>query len=793
MSFNFTVREFLLGNGTGTPTLQFYKRGFELSSGGESPSWRDIILSGNTALTLTNALANSINYLKLFGGTEQRNIPSEFTQVNYVTNTGQTLLDTGIKFDFSKNYEIELRVRGVTGSWYILQAKETSGNEIWGLSGSQNGQTIRLGFDANSATSRITRVDGNIYYLKGTVNNGNLTLYVKDETAGTEDTATGTYTVTTGQSSNISLFGNLVPQYVAINSNVYFARIKENGNYIMNYVPCKQNTTAGFYDKATNTFKTTTNLSAGADVVPSPDTPMDIVSNNGVVKVRNKSGLPLGYTLLDYIESTGTQYIDTGIIPDNDTGFSVTLQCVNIPTDNFVYGARQGDDGRFVVGAKSDSVYVGYGSQVTLYNWQGVASPSVRNNIKVNYKNSRIAQLNNELDYNLPSTLPTFDNATTVTLFGRNANGTVVGFAQRVYDNKITQGNNVIRNYIPCRRNSDSALGMYDTVTGNFLTNQGTGTFTAGNAVSDPVEIYADGTVETVQVTGKNLFDGQWQGGIYSPTTGVYSPTANRICNTNIIQVKPSTTYTVSCPNYALENGMRWAFYDKNKNFISASTNGATTINTPSNAKYINFYIANNLTVDTAPDLQIEQGSTATTYEPYYNGGSATAEMLLKVGDYKDVQEVLTGGVTRKVGIKVLDGTESFVSNVITNCWALTPFIGTGNFDDKTVYCSHFKNSTFVPPFGSREGYAFIANSGNNYTVAFGGTGSWGTSNVFKQWLTDQYNAGQPVVIVYPLATATTETVTGQPLTTQAGSNTVSIVQSAIDNLGLEVSYKAVV
>ena len=83
MSFNFTVKEFILGNGTGTPSLQFYKRGFELGGNGGTPSWRDVILSGNTALTLINAKEDGLNYLKLFGCTEQRNIPKEYTQVEY--------------------------------------------------------------------------------------------------------------------------------------------------------------------------------------------------------------------------------------------------------------------------------------------------------------------------------------------------------------------------------------------------------------------------------------------------------------------------------------------------------------------------------------------------------------------------------------------------------------------------------------------------------------------------------------------------------------------------------------
>lgn len=30
-----------------------------------------------------------------------------------------------------------------------------------------------------------------------------------------------------------------------------------------------------------------------------------------------KNGLPSGYTELEYIESSGTQYVDTGVVPNN--------------------------------------------------------------------------------------------------------------------------------------------------------------------------------------------------------------------------------------------------------------------------------------------------------------------------------------------------------------------------------------------------------------------------------------------------------------------------------------------
>ena len=35
--------------------------------------------------------------------------------------------------------------------------------------------------------------------------------------------------------------------------------------------------------------------------------------------VRNTSGLPDGYTKLEYLQSSGTQYIDTGVYPNQDT------------------------------------------------------------------------------------------------------------------------------------------------------------------------------------------------------------------------------------------------------------------------------------------------------------------------------------------------------------------------------------------------------------------------------------------------------------------------------------------
>lgn len=706
------VKESVIINGSNTRHFQFFTHGFWIRP---LPSYIDVVVSGATSLTLTNAVEDGLNYLKLFGGTEQRNIPSEYTQVDYVTNSAQTLLDTGVKFDFSKNYEIELRVRGVVDSWYILQARESSGSPISGISGSQTGNKISLSFNGNNVVaSQISRVNGNIYYVKGTINNGTLTLYVKDETAGTEETVTGTYTPTTGQSVNIGLFGNLAGNYVNINSDVYFARIKEDDNYIIDYVPCKQTTTAGFYDKVSGTFKTTTDLVAGSDVTPTPTTPIDIVCNNGVLKTTRN--------VFDY-----KYFYDNYTVPLTSTVGRVAIQLS--PNTNYTVSTNTQQ------------------SSTAAQVWTATGS-----------------------DPN------TFSPVTTT-------NGVLIDTPRTV------QSDNNGYIILAIRVGTEYEIKESDFESGTVWVQIEQGSTATPYAPYSPNGIYTDGTVETVEVTGKNLFDTQWQTGIYSTASGDYTATANnRICNVNMIPVNSSTSYTVSCPSYSILTNMRWLFYDKNKNFISAITNGATTITTPSSAKYITFYIANNLTVDTAPDLQIEQGSTATTYEEYFNGGSATAEMLLKIGDYKDEQSVIDGGVTRNVGVKVLDGTENWAWSGTYSCPYINGAVSTlGMIANGTLYCSHNKFVEFAQInsnancISSSTNHIYFKDS--NYTTSDKLTD-------FTNWLADQYNAGTPVIIVYPLATATTETVTGQPLTVQTGTNTVTITQASIDGLEMEVSYK---
>ena len=69
-------------------------------------------------------------------------------------------------------------------------------------------------------------------------------------------------------------------------------------------------------------------------------------------------------------------------------------------------------------------------------------------------------------------------------------------------------------------------------------------------------------------------------------------------------------------------------------------------------------------------------------------------------------------------------------------------------------------------------------------------TNDWDGVTQWTAWLRQQYDAGTPVVVVYPLSADETESVAGQTLTVSAGNNTAEITQASIDGLLIEAKYE---
>lgn len=109
----------------------------------------------------------------------------------------------------------------------------------------------------------------------------------------------------------------------------------------------------------------------------------------------------------------------------------------------------------------------------------------------------------------------------------------------------------------------------------------------------------------------KNLFDGKNVSIGYLTATGAINASGTTCRVTDYIEVKSNTSYTVNNPA-----GETHCFYDSDKNFISY-VGAARTFITPANCKYVRCTIKR---TDYDSTFQLEEGTKATPYEPYYDG-----------------------------------------------------------------------------------------------------------------------------------------------------------------------------
>jgi hypothetical protein len=108
---------------------------------------------------------------------------------------------------------------------------------------------------------------------------------------------------------------------------------------------------------------------------------------------------------------------------------------------------------------------------------------------------------------------------------------------------------------------------------------------------------------------GKNKFDGQLEEGRIDSNTGIPYVAATHVRSKNFQRVQPNNNYKMTS---IVSN---WVFYDANKNYIS-NIMSVSSFTTPSNCYYVKFERSKQAD-GILEKLQIEEGSTATAYEPY--------------------------------------------------------------------------------------------------------------------------------------------------------------------------------
>lgn len=190
--------------------------------------------------------------------------------------------------------------------------------------------------------------------------------------------------------------------------------------------------------------------------------------------------LPSGYTALEYIQSSGTQYIDTGFKPQGSSRCVVDVDLVEATGFMGVFGGRTSNRrASFAMWQIQGGFRYDYsGNKPEIYR-----SNSGRMTIDANggrfYIDGSLAASASDSTFSSTGNLILFSVSTgdnDGAIDPRMAKGKL--YSCQIYDNGAQ-----IRGFVPAKRDSDGAVGMYDTVGQSFYTNAGKGAFEAGPIV----------------------------------------------------------------------------------------------------------------------------------------------------------------------------------------------------------------------------------------------------------------------------------------------------------------------
>jgi uncharacterized repeat protein (TIGR02543 family) len=235
-------------------------------------------------------------------------------------------------------------------------------------------------------------------------------------------------------------------------------------------------------------------------------------------------GLPNGYTMLEYVESNGSQYVVTNFTPSADFKHTIVFMGLSGNSSKYIAGTNSGAAGRAgnvqiggnyisgIYGNDNSDSYVGLVDTTT----NGTGGISVLNSkttliLDLHNNNANSILLNGRQVAN--STHARITSTSPMKLFGMSSTS---GSKIRLYLDTIEQDGVVIHNYVPAK-NSSNVVGLYDTVTKTFLVPIA-GTLGEGPVVSMNTDAYpasytygVGATVYGVPMRDHSIFEGWCQ------------------------------------------------------------------------------------------------------------------------------------------------------------------------------------------------------------------------------------------------------------------------------------------
>ena len=419
-------------------------------------------------------------YIKKIGFQEEETeslLPDGYTQLAYIESTGTQYIDTGINSTSNIGIYCE----------FLEEQTQVSGG-LFGNFG--QGRAYYYGFSQwNGVFETFYGTQSNDITRPQCVINTKYEIYfnyLNDKKLILNNTVINDSLSTILDSDyNIWIYkinngGTTYNYYTSSNTRIYRCKITDNDLLVRDYIPCKTTKqvtdvegnpcaigTVGLYDLVGGKFYKN-KATSGVDFTPGPE----------VVQ------LPKGYKQLEYIESTGTQYIDTKYIANVNTELDIEYQFTQAPS-NFQAVIFNGQSGTTYSGigiyAYNDKIRYEIGD----FRVEESSNDLTRKKIYISKDTIKVNNVTTNREGNLTYIKPGAEKG--ISVFGATWSNTsyVYYVCTKVYGLKIMENGSLYRNFIPCKTTKQvtdvegnpcaiGTVGLYDTANGKFYTNKAT-------------------------------------------------------------------------------------------------------------------------------------------------------------------------------------------------------------------------------------------------------------------------------------------------------------------------------
>lgn len=483
--------------------------------GATTNMWDSFEVLGNVAaadtsrtVALPAGWGSTVTHLRYF--LLMPEIPDGATRVEYLQSNGSQYINTQVRGKVGVEAEIDVAAVSM-GDKTILGCRKDSGDTRffpvhWANNRWWKGWLRNDGDPASYWCKKSSDVDivvGTRYHVRAVLKNGEQAFYVDGEVKGTPMSEVSDF------DSGLDMYLFAANQYGSgyfqtASAKIYAAKIWLDGNLKREFVPCLDtNDKPAMYDRVSGGYFY--NGGTGADFsTPGTALPTALfVETSSTTAAAADYGMPDAF--LDYIQSSGAQYIDTEV--NAETGLKAIADfswvgTITTSTDWAILGARDGkanpNSSRFLmVHMYNQKPFVGYGKDSRGNTGGAVAFTSgARSEIVADFSDSSALELyqNGTATFSA-SDLSTYSAHGDIDL-GYNLYVFAVNngldpqqkSSAKLYGLDILRKNgsggfDAVRRYLPAMKKG--VVGLYDAVSGKFFGSATSTAFLCGNITNE--------------------------------------------------------------------------------------------------------------------------------------------------------------------------------------------------------------------------------------------------------------------------------------------------------------------